>query len=89
MASDTKVSEGKTVEMRDALVGRLFQAALGAMEVYTIYMGDRLGLYQALSQGPATAGELAARTRTSERYAREWLEQQAVAGILGVENSQP
>ena len=41
--------------MRDALAGRLFQATLGAMEVYTIYMGDRLGLYRALSQGPATA----------------------------------
>jgi 2-polyprenyl-3-methyl-5-hydroxy-6-metoxy-1,4-benzoquinol methylase len=59
------------------------------MEVYTIYMGDRLGLYRALSQGPATASELAARTRTSERYIREWLEQQAVAGILGVENGHP
>ena len=32
--------------------------------------------------GPLTSAELAARTGTAERYAREWLEQQAVTGIL-------
>ena len=32
--------------------------------------------------GPGTAGELAARTGTLARYAREWLEQQAVTGVL-------
>ena len=38
--------------------------------------------------GPATSGELAQRTGTAERYAREWLEHQAVAGILSVEDAQ-
>lgn len=33
----------------------------------------------AADRGPATPGELAARTGTAERYVREWLEQQAVA----------
>lgn len=50
-------------------------------------MGARLGLYRALVEaGPATAGELAGRTGTDERYAREWLEQQAVAGIVHVDD---
>jgi 2-polyprenyl-3-methyl-5-hydroxy-6-metoxy-1,4-benzoquinol methylase len=75
------------VERRDALVGRLFQSMIGGAELLTIYVGDRLGLYRALTDGgPATPRELAARTTTHERYAREWLEQQAVAGILDVDD---
>ncbi len=74
-------------ERRDALVGRLFEATLGMMDLVTVYLGDRLGLYRALAgRGPITAGELAARTGTAERYAREWLEQQAVGGILDVDD---
>ncbi len=46
-----------------------------------------MGYYEALAGGgPLTAPELAARTGTQARYAREWLEQQTVAGILAVEN---
>ncbi len=72
---------------RDALVGRLFQSALGMADILTVYLGDRLGLYRALADGgPATSRELAARTNTHERYVREWLEQQAVAGILEVDD---
>jgi hypothetical protein len=36
--------------------------------------------------GDATSSELAARTGTAERYVREWLEQQAVAGFLVVDD---
>jgi 2-polyprenyl-3-methyl-5-hydroxy-6-metoxy-1,4-benzoquinol methylase len=73
---------------RDALAGRLFEATLGLMDIYAIHLGDRLGLYQALhTAGPATSGELAGRTGTQERYVREWLEQQAVTGVLTVEDS--
>ena len=69
----------------EAFVGRLFEATLGAMDLLAVYLGDRLGLYRALADGgPATPGELAARTGTAERYVREWLEQQAVSDILEV-----
>jgi SAM-dependent methyltransferase len=72
---------------RDAFAERLFGAALGAYELMTVHLGDRLGFYRALAeQGPSTAAELAAATGTAERYAREWLEQQAVAGILEVDD---
>jgi hypothetical protein len=72
---------------RDALAERLFGAALGAYELMTVHLGDRLGLYRALAEsGWSTPAELAAATGTQERYAREWLEQQAVAGILEVED---
>lgn len=71
----------------EALAERLFGATIGAMDLFSIYLGDRLDYYRSLSGlGPATSSELAERTSTAERYAREWLEQQAVTGILDVEN---
>ena len=70
----------------DALAERLFSAALGAFDLAAVYLGDRLGWYASLAaDGPATPEELAARTGADPRYAREWLEQQAVTGILAVE----
>jgi SAM-dependent methyltransferase len=72
---------------RDAFAERLFGAALGAYELMTVHLGDRLGYYRALAErGPSTPAELADATGTAERYAREWLEQQAVAGILEVDD---
>lgn len=70
-----------------ALADRLFRDALGALELYTVYLGERLGLYRALHEGgPATSTELAARTGTAERYVREWLEHHAASGILAVDD---
>ncbi len=75
-------------ERRDALVGRLFESAIGAMDILTINLGDRLGLYRALADlGTANSTELAGATGTHERYVREWLEQQAATGILEVEDA--
>jgi 2-polyprenyl-3-methyl-5-hydroxy-6-metoxy-1,4-benzoquinol methylase len=82
-APDTDVAA-----QRDALVERIFGATIAAMDLFAIYLGDRLGYYQALAAGPLTSNELASRTGTNERYAREWLEQQAVTGILDVENAE-
>jgi SAM-dependent methyltransferase len=71
-----------------ALLERLFQDSLGALELYTVYLGERLGLYRSLSEdGPATSSELAERTGTSERYMREWLEHHAASGILEVDDA--
>jgi 2-polyprenyl-3-methyl-5-hydroxy-6-metoxy-1,4-benzoquinol methylase len=73
---------------RDAFVGRLFTAGIQMMEVISVYLGDRLGLYRSLAgQGSATSGELAERTGIHERYAREWLEQQAASAILEVDDT--
>jgi SAM-dependent methyltransferase len=68
----------------DAFAERLLGSALGMIDVLSVYLGDRLGLYRSLVEEPATAAELAERTTWNERYLREWLEQQAVAGILDV-----
>jgi SAM-dependent methyltransferase len=61
----------------------VFAAGLGMMQTLSIHIGDRLGWYRALAgDGPLTASALAESTGTDERYAREWLEQQAVFGLL-------
>lgn len=74
-------------ERRDALVGRALQSFQGAADVFAMYLGQRLGYYHSLwKEGPATAPELAARSGTNERYAREWLEQQAASGFLDVDD---
>jgi SAM-dependent methyltransferase len=61
--------------------------AIGALELLCVYVGDRLGLYRALAahSGMTSAG-LAAAAGVHERYAREWLEQQTVSGILETDN---
>jgi hypothetical protein len=70
---------------RDALVERLFGATIAAMDLVTMYIGVRLGLYRALADSEgSTAQELAEATGLHERYVREWLEQQATTGILEV-----
>lgn len=56
----------------DELAERLFGSVLGFVEVMAVYLGDRLGWYRSLvDDGPASAPELARRTGTHARYARE------------------
>lgn len=74
-------------DRREALATQLFTAVATSLELQTVYLGERLGLYRALAdRSPTTASALAERAGIAPRYAREWLEQQAVAGILDVED---
>jgi 2-polyprenyl-3-methyl-5-hydroxy-6-metoxy-1,4-benzoquinol methylase len=70
----TKLNEfiGKAVSD----LGATFNAGL-------VVIGDKLGLYKAMNgAGPMTPAELAARTKTDERYVREWLAAQATGGYV-------
>jgi 2-polyprenyl-3-methyl-5-hydroxy-6-metoxy-1,4-benzoquinol methylase len=79
--------QGREDVRGEELAGRLMTAVLGALDLQAVYLGDRLGLYQALVDGgPATAPELAERAGIHPRYAREWLEHQAVGAILDVDD---
>jgi 2-polyprenyl-3-methyl-5-hydroxy-6-metoxy-1,4-benzoquinol methylase len=74
-------------ESAPPLAQRLLQAEMAALDLYAMYLGERLGLYRTLAErGPATSAELAERAGIAERYAREWLEHQAVAALLEIEN---
>jgi len=48
--------------------------------------GRKLGRYAVLKDALTNWTELAGASSTTERYVREWLEQQAVSGIIAVEN---
>ncbi|MGV9710056.1 class I SAM-dependent methyltransferase [Gordonia sp. NPDC003424] len=70
----------------DTFAERVFTSALATAEFMSIYVGERLGWYRCLADaGSLTADDLAARTATMPRYAREWLEMQAAYGILQVD----
>ena len=85
MSVTTSALTKQDEEQRGALVERLFHGGIAVLEMLSIYVGDRLGLYRALAKdGPSTAGQLARSAGIHERYAREWLEQQAVAGLIEV-----
>ncbi len=70
-------------EKVNQFLGKFVTDAGAAVSFVLALIGDQLGLYKALaSQGPATPGELATRTNTSERYVREWLANQAAGGYV-------
>ena len=57
-----------------------------ALTASLVVVGDKVGLYKALAgSGGLTPAQLASRTRTSERYVREWCSAQAAAGYLTYE----
>jgi len=72
----------------EALANRLVESTIHALELYGIYLGKELGLYAALRAHTAlTPPELAEQAGIGLRYAREWLEQQAVAGLITVDEA--
>ena len=60
-----------------------FVGDLGAvMHAATIVVGDQLGLYKRLAEGPTDVESLARLTETDPRYLREWLSAQAASGYV-------
>jgi len=56
---------------------------LGEMVSLMIYLGDQLGLYQAMSgRDSVNAGQLAEETGLDERWLQEWLRGQGAAGVI-------
>jgi SAM-dependent methyltransferase len=66
----------------EQFIGRGIGDLAGAMTTIFCIVGDRLGLFRALDEGPASAADLAARAGIDERYALEWLRGLASAGYL-------
>ena len=60
MSSIQSTSPESVASQRDAFVERFLQSAAGTFSLFSIYIGDRLGLYRALAEGgPATSAGLA------------------------------
>jgi SAM-dependent methyltransferase len=83
---DLDLSEQEAQQARAQALALQILGQFGAgVELLTIELGRRLGLYSALSvAGPVTAAQLADHASIAPRYAAEWLDQQAAAGILDV-----
>jgi SAM-dependent methyltransferase len=71
-------------EKLQQFMGKVLSDFGGAASAVLVYIGDKLGLYKAMSDfgKPMTSKELANRTGTSERYLREWLANQGAGGYL-------
>jgi 2-polyprenyl-3-methyl-5-hydroxy-6-metoxy-1,4-benzoquinol methylase len=70
----------------------IFSKLEGAVTATMMHLGDRLGLYRALADGPASgysSEELAAVTGLNERWVREWLHNQGAARIVEVHLDAP
>jgi SAM-dependent methyltransferase len=79
LASSVPIDESKL----NAFMGRAVGDMGAAMHAVLIVLGDKLGLYKAMGDTkPITPAELAARTGTSERYVREWLNANAASGYV-------
>jgi SAM-dependent methyltransferase len=66
----------------NAFIGRFVTDLGAAVHTGMVVIGEKLGLYKALAEGPVTSAELAAKTSTDERYLREWLSSQAAGGYV-------
>jgi 2-polyprenyl-3-methyl-5-hydroxy-6-metoxy-1,4-benzoquinol methylase len=73
----------------ERIAGTLYSKMEGAVTATMVHIGSQLGLYKALSQGPATSAELAGRQGLHERWVREWLYNQAAAGLVAVDSAVP
>ncbi len=72
----------------ESCTDRLFEATIATLELFSVHLGVELGLYRTMDRmGAVTEGALAAEAGIAPRYAREWLEQQAVAGFVTVDDA--
>jgi SAM-dependent methyltransferase len=66
----------------EAFMGKAMTDVVSTVATVMASIGDRLGLFKQLAQGPATSTELAEHAHINERYAREWLSEMTSTGYL-------
>jgi len=66
----------------NAFIGQFVTDLGAAVHAGMVVIGEKLGLYKVLANGPMTPAELAVATQTDERYLREWLSSQAAGGYV-------
>ena len=71
--SDVEEAMAVNADKMNEFLGKFVNDLGATVHAGMVVIGERLGLYKALAAGPLTAKELAAITRTDERYVREWL----------------
>ena len=70
-------------EKLNQFLGQVIGELGAALNAPLVLIGEKLGLYKAMAgAGPITPAEMAAKTKTDERYVREWLSAQAAGGYV-------
>lgn len=69
----------------NAFIGQFVSDLGAAAHTGMVVIGEKLGLYKTLLGASLSPAELAARTKTDERYVREWLASQAAGGYVTYE----
>jgi 2-polyprenyl-3-methyl-5-hydroxy-6-metoxy-1,4-benzoquinol methylase len=73
------VDENRVEELVGAIAGHM----TGGAVCFAIWLGDELGIYQAMTgTGAVSADDVAAKTKCHPRLVREWLDGQAAAGLV-------
>src|SRR6201996_6094836 len=73
-----------TIDMNklNAFIGQFVTDLGAAAHAGMVVIGEKLGLYKALAGHPQTSAQLATKTKTDERYLREWMSSQAAGGYI-------
>jgi SAM-dependent methyltransferase len=66
----------------NTFIGQFVTDLGAAVHTGMVVIGEKLGLYKALAERPMSSAELATKTKTDERYLREWLSSQAAGGYI-------
>jgi SAM-dependent methyltransferase len=66
----------------NAFIGQFVTDLGAAVHAGMVVIGEKLGLYKALAEDSLTPAQLATKTKTDERYVREWLASQAAGGYV-------
>jgi SAM-dependent methyltransferase len=83
MTTQTETTVAPDLAVLEAFAGKVAADQAAAYNAVLVYLGDRLGLWKALSSVDAvTSAELAEHSGLAERYVREWLSTQAAAGYV-------
>lgn len=86
--SDPSPSGGPDPDLLALFSFRVFTKLEGAVTAGMIHLGDRLGLYRSLAEGPKTSSELAHATGLHERWVREWAFNQAAAQLVATSSTE-
>src|SRR6201998_3572193 len=86
-STSNREEETMTVDANkmEQFLGRFVNDLGAAVHAGMVVIGENLGLYKALAERAMTAKELAAKTKTDERYLLEWLASQAAGGYITYE----
>jgi SAM-dependent methyltransferase len=78
----TAVVPAIDMDKLNAFIGKFVTDLGAAVHAGMVVIGEKLGLYKALAEGPISSLQLSRKTGTDERYVREWLASQAAGGYI-------